>query len=125
VIRKDRGCGWKFLGNGDTQSAVIKGMINSIKAMKIRETCRGTSKAIEKAQTHNTTTPKITKQHKEAFVMNAASENTSTQALKLVFGKDGRITGLLHNLQKLNDHLRARAHKHLTLSALLSVGDAL
>ncbi len=42
-----------------------------------------------------------------------------------MLNRKGRITGLLHNLQKLNDHFRAGAHKHLTLAALLSVGDAL
>ena len=61
----------------------------------------------------------------------ANSTQRSNQAIKtrtLVYetlNKRGRITGLLHNLQKLNDHFRAGAHKHLTLAALLSIGDAL
>ena len=34
-------------------------------------------------------------------------------------------TLLLHALQELQEHLGARAHQHLTLAALLSVGDGL
>ena len=35
------------------------------------------------------------------------------------------ITLLLHALQELQEHLGARAHQHLTLTALLSVGNGL
>ncbi len=34
-------------------------------------------------------------------------------------------TLLLHALQELQEHLGARAHQHLTLTALLSVGNGL
>ena len=34
-------------------------------------------------------------------------------------------TLLLHALQELQEHLGARAHQHLTLAALLSVGNGL